>query len=121
QLQLNIFEGSIMKTFAHNPFIRIAHKSIAYLLVFCIVNMPVWALNANDADVSSGTANITGAANTVSVDLITNRAVLDWTQMNATNAETLNFTGSSGFAVLNRVASAVDFNGALNGSISMAL
>ncbi|MHC5096539.1 MAG: filamentous hemagglutinin N-terminal domain-containing protein [Planctomycetota bacterium] len=105
-----------MKTFAHNPFIRIAHKSIAYLLVFCIVNMPVWALNANDADVSSGTANITGAANTVSVDLITNRAVLDWTQMNATNAETLNFTGSSGFAVLNRVASAVDFNGALNGA-----
>ena len=105
-----------MKTFAHNPFVRIAHKSLAYLLVFCIVNMPVWALNANDADVSSGTANITGAANTVSVDLITNRAVLDWTQMNATNAETLNFTGSSGFAVLNRVASAVDFNGALNGA-----
>lgn len=105
-----------MKTFAHNPFVHIAHKSLACLLVFCIVNMPVWALNAGDATVSAGNASVTNpASNTVSVDLISNRAVLDWTQMNATNAETLNFNGSSGFAVLNRVASAVDFNGALNG------
>ena len=105
-----------MKTIAHNPFVRIAHKSIACLLVFCIVNMPVWALNAGDATVSAGNASVTNpASNTVSVDLISNRAVLDWTQMNATNAETLNFNGSSGFAVLNRVASAVDFNGTLNG------
>jgi len=104
-----------MKNLAHNPFLRIAHKSLACILAFCMVNLPVWALNAGDAAVSAGNASITGAANTVSVDLISNRAVLDWTQMNATNAETLNFNGTSGFAVLNRVASAVDFNGALNG------
>ncbi|MHC5213792.1 MAG: hypothetical protein ACYSOO_04295, partial [Planctomycetota bacterium] len=46
-----------MKTFAHNPFIRIAHKSIAYLLVFCIVNMPVWAIIEGDA-VSTQNASV---------------------------------------------------------------
>ncbi|MCI0499486.1 MAG: filamentous hemagglutinin N-terminal domain-containing protein [Planctomycetales bacterium] len=94
---------------------KMIHQSIACLLVFCMVNLPVWALNKDDAAVSAGAATKSQSGNTVSVDLITPRAVLDWTQMNATSAETLNFTGSSGFAVLNRVQSAVHFDGTLNG------
>jgi filamentous hemagglutinin family protein len=104
-----------MKTLNH-PFVRFFHKSVACLLAFCMINLPVWALNANDATVAAGNANKSQVGNTVSVDLVTNRAVLDWTQMNATNSETLNFTGGSGFAVLNRVASSVNFNGTLNGA-----
>ncbi|MCI0499592.1 MAG: filamentous hemagglutinin N-terminal domain-containing protein, partial [Planctomycetales bacterium] len=110
-----------MKTLKHLPYARIAHKLTACLLIFCIVNLPAWALDAEDASMSAvspgGSVNITGGANTVSVDLINaNRAVLDWTQMNATSAETLNFIGAGGFAVLNRVASGVNFDGALNGA-----
>ncbi|HOK94803.1 MAG TPA: Ig-like domain-containing protein [Anaerohalosphaeraceae bacterium] len=105
-----------MKTLKHFPFAQIAHKTIACLLTFCMVNLPVWALDAGDASVSAGTAVIhSPAANTVSVDLITPRAVVDWTQMNAAGTETLNFAGASGFAVLNRVQSAVHFDGSLNG------
>lgn len=95
-------------------YARLFHKSLACFLAFCMVNLPVWALNVNDATVAAGNANKSQSGNTVNVDLITQRAVLDWTQMNALSNETLNFTGSSGFAVLNRVASAVDFNGTLN-------
>ncbi len=98
-------------------FRKVVHQSTACLLAFLVINLPVWALNAGDASVTDGIANITNpVANTVAVDLITNRAVLNWTQMNATNAETLNFTGASGFAVLNRVNSLVNFNGTLNGN-----
>ncbi|MEN8126529.1 MAG: Ig-like domain-containing protein [Planctomycetota bacterium] len=106
-----------MKTFAHNPFVRIAHKSIACILVFCIVNMPVWALNSSDATVVSGATLDTGApTNTVSFD-IAGEGIIEWSQMNVdiTDAiNTLEFTGTSGFAVLNRVAQQVNFNGALN-------
>ncbi|HOL31919.1 MAG TPA: hypothetical protein PK052_08040, partial [Anaerohalosphaeraceae bacterium] len=78
-----------MKTLKHFPFAQIAHKTIACLLTFCMVNLPVWALDAGDASVSAGTAVIhSPAANTVSVDLITPRAVVDWTQMNAAGTET---------------------------------
>lgn len=95
---------------------RLFRKTTAYLLVFCLVNQPLWALNAGDAAVTAGTANIsTPAANTVQVDLITRRAVLDWTQMNATSGETLKFqSAQSDFAALNRVNSMVNFNGTLD-------
>ena len=106
-----------MKTFAHNPFVSITHKLIACLLVFCIVNMPVWALSSGDATVVTGaTPNAGAPANTVSFD-IAGEGIIDWTQMNVDIADavnTLEFTGSSGFAVLNRVAQQVNFNGNLN-------
>ncbi|MHC5088330.1 MAG: hypothetical protein ACYSOT_01815, partial [Planctomycetota bacterium] len=106
-----------MKTFAHNPFVRIAHKSLAYILVFSIVNMPVWALNGDDATIISGaTPNAGAPANTVSFD-IAGEGIIEWSQMNVDIADainTLEFTGASGFAVLNRVAQQVNFNGNLN-------
>jgi filamentous hemagglutinin family protein len=97
-------------------FRKVVHQSTACLLAFLVINLPVWALNASDATVTAGNANKSQVGNTVAVDLVTSRAVLDWTQMNATSAETLNFTGASGFAVLNRVNSLVSFNGTLNGN-----
>ena len=47
-----------MKTFAHNPFVRIAHKSLAYILVFSIVNMPVWALNGGMTEQDAFQSNV---------------------------------------------------------------
>ncbi|MDH4202155.1 MAG: Ig-like domain-containing protein [Phycisphaerae bacterium] len=109
-----------MKTLAHNPFVRIAHKSLACILAFCIVNMPVWALEMGDTTItqSAGSAGLTGSGNTVSVDLISNHAVLDWTKMDigaGKAIDTLAVAGAGSY-LLNRVNGSEQavFNGVLD-------
>ncbi|MHC5119584.1 MAG: filamentous hemagglutinin N-terminal domain-containing protein, partial [Planctomycetota bacterium] len=108
-----------MKTLAHNPFVRIAHKSLACVLVFSIVNMRVWSLNSTDVTKATNASINTGApADTISYDII-GQGILEWSRMNIDIKDainTLEFTGTSGFAVLNRVAQEVNFNGNLNAS-----
>jgi len=109
-----------MKTLAHNPFLRITHKSIACILAFCIINMPVWALEMGDTTItqSAGSAGLTGSGNTVSVDLISNHAVLDWTKMDIGAGKAIDTlaVGGAGSYLLNRVNGTEQaiFNGYLN-------
>jgi hypothetical protein len=96
-----------MKTLAQKPFIRIAHKSLACILAFCIVNIPVWALEMGDTTItqSAGSAGLAGSGNTVSVDLISNHAVLDWTKMDIGAGKAIDTlaVGGAGSYLLNRV------------------
>ena len=87
-----------MKTFAHDPFVKIAHKSLAYILVFCVVNMPVWAI--------SGGALVQGELQTLTnslVELNSSRAVINWNDFDTTAGQSITFNGPGSFAVLNRV------------------
>jgi filamentous hemagglutinin family protein len=105
-----------MKTFAYNPFLRIAHKSLAYLLVFCIVNMPAWAIQNGDVVGTPTNATVSITDNVLTnVVLSDSSAIVDWSNLDTIAGEHLNYTYSGGsFAVLNRVAQQVNFNGNLN-------
>ncbi|MHC4525098.1 MAG: two-partner secretion domain-containing protein [Planctomycetota bacterium] len=99
-----------MKTFAHNPFVRFAHKSLAYLLLFCIVNMPLWALNTSDARFNG--------TDTVNVDAF--RSYIEWEDFNTVQDQLLRFLASGAalsadHAVLNKVmnGSMTQFDGIL--------
>ncbi|MHC4783625.1 MAG: two-partner secretion domain-containing protein, partial [Planctomycetota bacterium] len=104
-----------MKTFAHDPFVKIAHKSIAYILVFCVVNMPVWAISGHQ--LVAGSAGFT-SGNDYLVNLSSDRAVINWDNFDAINGQGITFTGPGSFAVLNRVVAggATNFDGYLNGN-----
>lgn len=102
---------------ARVPYRSITHRFLACLLVFSIVNCPLWALDISDVSWMLGASHNTGApADTLSF-IINNRGIIDWSKMNVNMSDainTLQFTGSPNFAVLNRVQSAVNFNGILD-------
>jgi len=104
-----------MKTLAHNP-LRIAHKSLACILTFCIVNMPLWAIVDGDVVGTPTNATVSITDNVLTdVVLSDSSAIINWSNLDTMNGEDLNYTYDSGsFAVLNRVAQRVDFNGNLN-------
>ncbi|MHC4771154.1 MAG: Ig-like domain-containing protein, partial [Planctomycetota bacterium] len=99
-----------MKTFAHDPFVKIAHKS------FCVVNMPVWAL-----DWSSGTNASFNGTDTVTVDAL--RSIGVWNNFDTAPGELIQFLQNGGgaltanHAVLNKVIGADPtlFEGLLRG------
>lgn len=107
-----------MKTFAHNSFLRFAHKTLACLLAFCMVNVPVWAISNGDVIGTpvNATVNITDNVLT-NVTLSQNKAIINWRNLDTLAGENLNFSyGAGSFAVLNRVLSnsATRFDGNLN-------
>jgi filamentous hemagglutinin family protein len=104
-----------MKTFAHDPFVKIAHKSLAYILVFCVVNMPVWAISGHQ--LVAGSAGFTSGDDYL-VNLSSDRAVINWDNFDAINGQGITFNGPGSFAVLNRVIAggATNFDGYLNGN-----
>ena len=70
-------------------------------------------------DVKKGIAPVSQTGNTTTVNMITEKAVINWTSLNTNASELLEFDkGGSYFAVLNRVTSggATQFNGILNGN-----
>ncbi|MHC5142065.1 MAG: two-partner secretion domain-containing protein, partial [Planctomycetota bacterium] len=104
-----------MKTFAHDPFVKIAHKSFAYILVFCVVNMPVWALDWNQGT----NANFTNG-DTVNVTAL--RSVIEWNNFDTAPGQLLQFLAGGGaltadHAVLNKVINGniTQFDGILQG------
>ncbi|MHC4291034.1 MAG: filamentous hemagglutinin N-terminal domain-containing protein [Planctomycetota bacterium] len=100
-----------MKTLNSVPYRSIAHRFVIYLLVFCIVNIPVWAISGHD--LVGGSANFTPGNNYL-VDLLSNRAVINWDNFNTSSTQGITFTGPVDFAVLNRTMSAVNFDGFLD-------
>ena len=113
-----------MKTitsFLHRPGVR---KITVYLLVFCLVNIPVLGAIPNQTvgvSTYSGGADATvkinsGIQTTVQMNAL--QAILEWKNLNADPGELLQFIGKDAgtFYVLNRVNDAVNFNGILNGN-----
>jgi filamentous hemagglutinin family protein len=93
-------------------------KVTAYLLVYSVINAPVWALTS--ANITSATnAAATSAAGTTTVGVTADKAVVNWNNFNTAAGETLAFerAGGGSFAVLNRISgSQTTFNGNLNGN-----
>ncbi|MCE5186922.1 MAG: hypothetical protein LLF76_12430 [Planctomycetaceae bacterium] len=98
---------------------KMAHQAMACLTAFLVVNAPLWALNSSDVtSTQNAILNGSAPANTVSYN-INGRGIIEWSHLNADIADainTLEFTGPNGFAVLNRVATMVNFNGHLKGN-----
>jgi filamentous hemagglutinin family protein len=106
-----------MKTSRRVPYRLIAHRFVVYLLVFCFVNLPVWALSGFNA--VNGSANYNGS-DTVSLNQL--RAIIDWTDFNTNPGQLIQFLAGGGqltsnHAVLNRVTgmAMTDFQGILEG------
>ena len=113
-----------MKTLIAVPFRSVAHKLLACVLAFCMVNVPIWAaIPTQPVGVStySGGADAAvtinpGVQTTVQMNAM--KAILEWKNLNADAGEMLQFLGkdAGAFYVLNRVNDAVNFNGILKGN-----
>jgi filamentous hemagglutinin family protein len=93
-------------------------KVTAYLLVYSVINAPVWALTSANVTSATHAAATTSGGNTA-VAVTADRAVVNWNNFNTAAGETLAFERSGGgnFAVLNRISGAqTTFNGNLNGN-----
>ncbi|MHC5101390.1 MAG: two-partner secretion domain-containing protein [Planctomycetota bacterium] len=106
-----------MKTLSHRPYVRVVHKSLSYILVFCIVNMPLSAVN--NPNVVGGSADVARDGNTTTVDVLSSKAIINWDSLDTNASEVLQFLHAGGnFAVLNRVIAgdATQFDGSLFGN-----
>jgi len=84
--------------------------------------LPVAHATPTAAEVVAGSAAVVQADNTTNVQMVSNRAVINWESLDTSYNETLNFLKESNFAVLNRVINggATRFDGSLfaeNGSV----
>ncbi|GAG20256.1 unnamed protein product, partial [marine sediment metagenome] len=84
--------------------------------------LPVAQATPAAADVVAGSAAIVQNGNTINVQMLSSRAVINWDSLDTSYNETLNFLKDSNFAVLNRVINGgpTQFNGSLfaeNGSV----
>ena len=98
-------------------------KVTAYLLVYSVINAPVWALTSSNITSATNAAAVT-AAGTTTVGVTADKAVVNWNNFNTAAGETLAFQRSGGgdFAVLNRISgSQTNFNGNLNGNQGMII
>lgn len=93
-----------MKTLKHIS--RTAHKVIACLLAFCIVNIPVFAIQNGDViDATNASVSITDNVLT-NVELSGSKAILNWSNLDTIAGETLRFSYDGGkFAALNNIFS----------------
>ena len=115
---MSFSEGKNMKMSFMTPDHRMPHRCLACFLAFCIINLPVWALNISDVKSMFNVSHNSGAPdNTLAFD-IAGRGIIEWHQMDVDILDTINtlqFNGRRNFTVLNRVMdSAVNFNGILS-------
>ena len=78
----------------------------ALLAVLAIINPAAHAANALDATVVGGTGSVATVGNATTINQVSNRLAIDWTQLSTRAGEALNFVQPSAQAIaLNRITS----------------
>jgi len=97
---------------------------VCIMACWVFLNMPVSVSRATPtaADIVAGSADVVQSGNTINVEMVSSRAVINWDSLDTSYNETLNFLKERNFAVLNRVINGgpTRFDGSLfaeNGSV----
>ncbi len=106
----------------HKEYFRQSLVCIIACCLFLNMSLPVAQATPAAANVVAGSAAIVQNGNTIDVQMISSRAVINWDSLDTSYNETLNFLKESNFAVLNRVINGglTQFDGSLfaeNGSV----
>jgi len=100
-------------------------QSLACITACCMflnMSLPVAQATPTAADIVAGSAAVVQNGNTINVQMLSSRAVINWDCLDTSYNETLNFLKESNFAVLNRIINGgpTRFDGSLfaeNGSV----
>ena len=112
----------MMRMFARGHTHRCLACIMACYMLFINVPLRLARATPGGAEIVAGSASVGQSNNTTNVQMLSDRAVINWQSLDTAQNEVLNFMKSSDFAVLNRVVAggATQFDGSLfaeNGSV----